>query len=71
MPAFLAEKQNVMQMSWDRLEAAAWLAAAENDNSAVNANGDDNDDGGNERGVVRKKAVLMQAGTGDAEVRVR
>lgn len=46
-------------MSWDRLEAAAWLAAAENENDGDSAT------------VVGKKAVLMQAGTGDAEVRSR
>ncbi|CAM9145755.1 unnamed protein product [Scytosiphon promiscuus] len=48
---------SLLQMSWDRLEAAAWLAAAENE-----SNGDE--------GALGKKAVLMQAGTGDAEVSV-
>ena len=47
-------------MSWDRLEAAAWLAS---DSSGA---GNDNAEG--HQTNKDKRAVLMQAGTGDAEV---
>lgn len=46
-------------MSWDRLEAAAWLA------SAASSRSDEEIAAGNDE---RRKAVLMQAGTGDSEV---
>ena len=47
------------QMSWDRLEATAWLASAASSRS--------NEDQAAESDE-RRKAVLMQAGTGDSEV---
>lgn len=53
-------------MSWDRLEGAAWLASeGRSGGDAGNNNGEMS--GGQARD---EKAVLMQAGTGDAEVRV-
>ncbi|CAB1117427.1 unnamed protein product [Ectocarpus sp. CCAP 1310/34] len=59
---------SLLQMSWDRLEAAAWLAS-DSAAAAAAAATDGGDDDGNER-FARNKAVLMQAGTGDAEVSV-
>lgn len=46
-------------MSWDRLEAAAWLASAASSRSDEDIEAENNE---------RRKAVLMQAGTGDSEV---
>ncbi|CAM9371971.1 unnamed protein product [Pylaiella littoralis] len=62
---------SLLQMSWDRLEAAAWLAsdataaAATSAEDTGNSADDDSDEDSN-----GEKIVLMQAGTGDAEVSV-
>lgn len=54
-------------MSWDRLEASAWLAAGPADGGGDEADGSESGvDSGRET-----KAVLMQGGTGDSEVRRR
>lgn len=52
---------SLLQMSWDRLEAAAWLASAASSRSDEDIEAENNE---------RRKAVLMQAGTGDSEVSV-
>eukprot|EP00752_Nemacystus_decipiens_P014344 g12761.t1 len=51
---------SLLQMSWDRVEAAAWLASDGGGSGEDKGHGQAKDD----------KAVLMQAGTGDAEVSV-
>lgn len=55
-------------MSWDRLEAAAWLASTPTADGNDDDSGDGRGDGGG-GGGGRVKTVLMQGGTGDAEVR--
>eukprot|EP00903_Cladosiphon_okamuranus_P006432 g6293.t1 len=52
---------SLLQMSWDRLEVAAWLASDSSSSGGGDASGEQ---------AKGKKAVLMQAGTGDAEVSV-
>lgn len=48
-------------MSWDRLEASAWLAGPP-------ASAEERVGGEGSDAKGRQKAVLMQGGTGDAEV---
>lgn len=62
-------------MSWDRLEAAAWLASTPTADGEDSNRDDSRGDGGSSNsssggggGGGRDKTVLMQGGTGDAEV---